>query len=484
MQENSHSTRDSGRPDKPDVSGGSSRDSDKVSDQGDSPVGVSGAESKGSINRSDNAAARDNVLAVGSRTHAGSGFHQNLASHQGGSSRTHAGSGQPKQRESPRMGVLKSPSLHIVFGVTLTGIMGVASVTPILPMISDQFGVTPDQASLLIIIFTLPGVFLTPIFGVLGDLYGRKRVLIPILLLFAVAGTACFFAPDFKTLLILRFLQGIGAASLGAMNVTIISDVFHGNDRTAALGYNSGVVSFGAAVYPAIGGALSIIGWRYPFLLPILAVPTALLVLFKLKLPPPRRNIHVPTYLKSVHRTLSSRKIRIMFLLSTSTFMLIYGPILTFMPFYLEHYFSSSALVIGLIIASMSLGNLISGVLLGYLSMFFKTLELLLISYLMVAASLLMIPMMPNEWLIMIPCILFGFAIGINNPNIQTLIANAVRPEQRGGVLSVNGMVLRAGQTLGPVMMSTLFVFAGYVGAYILSAVLSVLIYLFLRTRM
>jgi hypothetical protein len=74
--------------------------------------------------------------------------------------------------------------------------------------------------------------------------------------------------------------------------------------------------------------------------------------------------------------------------------------------------------------------------------------------------------------------------VGINNPNIQTLIANAVRPEQRGGVLSVNGMVLRLGQTLGPLMMSTLFVFSGYVGAYLLAAVMSVLIYLFLRSRM
>jgi MFS family permease len=380
--------------------------------------------------------------------------------------------------------VLTNPGLLIVFGVTLTGIMGVSSITPILPVISSVFSVSPEQASLLIIVFTLPGVILTPVFGILADRYGRKMVLVPVLFLFALAGTACFFAPDFQTLLILRFVQGIGAASLGAMNVTVISDLFSGDDRTTALGYNSGILSFGATIYPAVGGALSVIGWRYPFLLPILAVPTGLLVLFKLKTPPPLAIPDFKPYLRNVRRSLGSRKIQTMFLLSTSTFLLVYGPMLTFMPFYLEHNFQASAVSIGLILASMSVGNLISGMLLGRISRSYKTLELLLISYLMVAVSLAIVPLMPNIYFMTLPCIIFGFAIGINNPNIQTLIAKTVRPEQRAAVLSVNGMVLRIGQTIGPVIMSALFVIGGYNGAYILAAILSLGIYLFLRLRL
>jgi MFS transporter, ACDE family, multidrug resistance protein len=380
--------------------------------------------------------------------------------------------------------VLTNPGLLIVFGVTLTGIMGVSSITPILPVISSVFSVSPEQASLLIIVFTMPGVILTPVFGILADRYGRKMVLVPVLFLFALAGTACFFAPDFQTLLILRFFQGIGAASLGAMNVTVISDLFSGDDRTTALGYNSGILSFGATIYPAVGGALSVIGWRYPFLLPILAVPTGLLVLFKLKTPPPLAIPDFKPYLRNVRRSLGSRKIQTMFLLSTSTFLLVYGPMLTFMPFYLEHNFQASAVSIGLILASMSVGNLISGMLLGRISRSYKTLELLLISYLMVAVSLAIVPLMPNIYFMTLPCIIFGFAIGINNPNIQTLIAKTVRPEQRAAVLSVNGMVLRIGQTIGPVIMSALYVIGGYNGAYILAAILSLAIYLFLRLRL
>jgi len=389
----------------------------------------------------------------------------------------------PLQTYNPAR-VLRHPTLHIVFGITLTGIMGVASITPVLPLVSEIFAISPEQASLLIIVFTMPGVLLTPVFGIMADRFGRKQVLVPVLMLFAVAGTACFFAPDFRTLLILRVFQGIGAASLGAMNVTIISDTFSGNDRTAALGYNSGVLSIGAATYPAVGGALALISWNFPFLLPILAVPTGLIVLFGLKLPPPEPKSDFREYLRDIRQSIYSRKIITLFLLSTSTFLLVYGPILTFLPFYMKHYFDSSTLVIGLVIASMSFGNLISGMLLGYLSIYFKTLELLLISYLMVAASLLIIPIMPGAFWVMIPCILFGFAIGINNPNIQTLIAKTVRPRHRAAVLSINGMVLRLGQTTGPLVMSFFFVVSGYVGAYIMAAFLSVGIYLFLKSRL
>lgn len=375
----------------------------------------------------------------------------------------------------------RNPNLLIVFSVTLTGIMGVSSITPILPSVSAHFAITPEQASMLITVFTLPGVFLTPVFGILADWYGRRRVLVPVLTLFGIAGTACFFTETFSTLLVLRGLQGIGAASLGAMNVTIISDLFHGQDRTTALGYNSAVLSLGATLYPAIGGAMALIGWRYPFLLPLLAFPTALLVLFRLDTPKPDRSLDVAAYFRGVRKSLRSRKIRTMFLLSTSTFLLLYGPLLTFLPFFMEDRFGSDSWVIGIVLASTSIGNLVSGAMLGRLSARFTPVQMLLFSYLIYAGALVGIPFMPQAWSLSIPAILFGAAIGINNPNIQTLIAKTVRPEQRAAILSINGMVLRLGQTVGPLLMGLFFAVAGPDGAYILMAGMALLIFAWLR---
>lgn len=377
--------------------------------------------------------------------------------------------------------VHRNPNLLIVFSVTLTGIMGVSSITPILPSVSAHFDITPEQASMLITVFTLPGVFLTPVFGILADWYGRRRVLVPVLTLFGIAGTLCYHADTFTSLLVLRGLQGIGAASLGAMNVTIISDLFHGNDRTTALGYNSAVLSLGATLYPAIGGAMALFGWRFPFLLPVLAFPTALLVLFRLDTPKADRTLDVSAYFRGVRKSLGSRKIRTMFLLSTSTFLLLYGPLLTFLPFFMEDRFGSDSLVIGIVLASSSIGNLVSGAMLGRLSARYTPVQMLLISYLIYAGALVMIPFMPAAWSLGIPAILFGAAIGINNPNIQTLIAKTVRPEQRAAILSINGMVLRLGQTTGPLLMGLFFAFAGPEGAYILMAGMALLIFAWLR---
>jgi MFS transporter, ACDE family, multidrug resistance protein len=88
---------------------------------------------------------------------------------------------------------------------------------------------------------------LTPIWGVLSDRFGRKRVLAPSPILFGLVGGACALARDFGLLLMLRLLQGIGAVALGAINVTIIGDLFSGRRRTAAIGYNSSVLSTATA---------------------------------------------------------------------------------------------------------------------------------------------------------------------------------------------------------------------------------------------
>jgi len=161
--------------------------------------------------------------------------------------------------------VLKDKNLHIIFGITLSAVMGVSSIAPALPVIARALDVTTDQIGLLITVFALPGILLTPFLGVLADRFGRKRILIPSLLLYGIAGVACAFTTSFSDLLWLRFLQGAGSAALGALNITLIGDLFQGNRRATAMGYNGSVLSVGTAVYPAIGGLLAAFAWNYPF---------------------------------------------------------------------------------------------------------------------------------------------------------------------------------------------------------------------------
>ena len=162
-------------------------------------------------------------------------------------------------------------------------VLGVSSVTPAFPTIVRELGVSGGQVGLLITVFTL--LVLTPVLGVLSYRWGRKRILVPALLLLGVAGGACTLARSFELLLLLRFFQGMGPETLGTLNVTVIGDIYDGLERSAALGYNSRVLSVGTASYLAVGGALATFGWFYPFALPVLAIPIGIFVLFSLRNP-------------------------------------------------------------------------------------------------------------------------------------------------------------------------------------------------------
>ena len=168
------------------------------------------------------------------------------------------------------------PNLNLVFCITLLAVLGVSSIAPVFPTVAEELNVPPEAVGLLITVFTLPGIILTPVLGVLADRIGRKQVLVPALILFSLAGASCSLARDFQLLLALRFLQGVGAASLGSLNATLIGDLFEGQRRTQAMGYNASVLSVGTALYPSLGGALALLGWYVPFALPIVGLGVAL----------------------------------------------------------------------------------------------------------------------------------------------------------------------------------------------------------------
>jgi len=131
--------------------------------------------------------------------------------------------------------------------------------------------VSAGRVGLLVTAFTFPGVILTTFAGILADRYGRLRIMIPGLILFAVAGAACVFATSLPMLIALRVVQGIGASPVGSINVTLIGDLFTGRQRTKAMGFNASVLSIGTAAYPVVGGALAMLAWSAPFGLAVLA---------------------------------------------------------------------------------------------------------------------------------------------------------------------------------------------------------------------
>jgi len=98
-------------------------------------------------------------------------------------------------------------NLQLIFAITLMAVMGVSSIVPALPDVMEGLDFTPATIGLVVSVFTLPGVILAPVVGVLADRVGRKVVLVPSLFIFGGFGFACFFAQDMTQLLVLRFFQ-------------------------------------------------------------------------------------------------------------------------------------------------------------------------------------------------------------------------------------------------------------------------------------
>ena len=378
------------------------------------------------------------------------------------------------------------PNLNIVFGVTLISVLGVASVTPAFPEMTRALGVNQEDAAWLISAFTIPGLLFTPLVGLLSDRYGRRRVLIPCLFLFGAAGGACFFAPGFGALMTLRFLQGLGSAPLNVLNAALIGDFFEGDDRPAAMGYNTSMIGVGTALYPALGGLLAMVGWNYPFLLALLALPVGAWAYLGLeegkKFPAGSPPSGRPS--TSLRAGLTGKGIPLLLFATMMAFVIQFGGFITFLPFFLESGYGATPLTIGVISAVMSISGAVTSSRAGWLSARFSRRSLVTAAFALYGFALLFLLRAPGCCGMLIPAALFGMGQGVNIPNLLTALTDRAPEENRAVVLSLNSLSLRLGQTLGPPLFGAIFASRGieavFTAGAVLAAAMAVAIFTFL----
>ncbi len=113
--------------------------------------------------------------------------------------------------------------------------------------------------------------------GRLGDLYGRKRLFMAGLALFAISAATAAAAPDIWSLIASRVAQGVGAAFLYTLSIALIGEIFPPEERGRAVAIWSGISTSALAIGPLVGGAIvDAAGWRWIF---VMLVPGALLAL-------------------------------------------------------------------------------------------------------------------------------------------------------------------------------------------------------------
>lgn len=114
--------------------------------------------------------------------------------------------------------------------------------------------------------YLLPQAVLTPIFGKLADLYGRKPTILAGLFMFLSGSVLCGFAPSMPMLVIFRLIQGIGAGSVLPIAMTLIGDLYSIQERARIQAYTASVWGIASIVGPLLGGLIvATIGWRWIF---------------------------------------------------------------------------------------------------------------------------------------------------------------------------------------------------------------------------
>lgn len=352
---------------------------------------------------------------------------------------------------------IRTRPLYLIFSITLASVMGVSSIAPAFPAIADAMGVSTGQIGLLITFFTIPGILFTPIFGILADRLNRKVILIPSLLLFGIAGAACSTATNFDQLLLYRALQGMGSASLGVINLTLIGDYYKGKRRAEIMGYNGSVLSVGTAIYPAIGGALALFGWFAPFLLALLAIPVALAALILIETNGTGHSMSLGLYLREIASSLVKRHVLALLLCMFLTTIILYGGYITFFTIFLDEEFGLSSLMIGVFLSTSSLMTAITSASLGRILKYLENHHLIRLAAVLYTLIFLSLPWIDTLWVFLLPIICFGVAQGINIPSVLTLLTGSAPDSYRAAFLSVNWIVMRVGQSLGPYLLGIVY---------------------------
>jgi len=141
------------------------------------------------------------------------------------------------------------------------------SVTNVaLSSIGGSFGGTAADLQWTINAYMLPLSALLLLGGAAGDHFGRRRLLVAGVALFAIASVLCAAAPSLPILLAARGLQGIGAAMLMPNSLAILGNAFSGEARGRAIGTWAAAGAIASAVGPPLGGWLvDTVGWRAIF---------------------------------------------------------------------------------------------------------------------------------------------------------------------------------------------------------------------------
>ena len=345
-----------------------------------------------------------------------------------------------------------------------------------LPTYAAQVGVGVAVIGLLIAVYDLAEIVAKPLFGTLADRRGMKQTMLAGIVLFIVASLAYpLFDP--RLLIVVRFVQGLGAAALSAVSLALVG-ISYQQQRGRSYGIYNAIKGAGYVLSPIIGTALV---WRSNFAAIFLASAAVGVLAFALTLllPEPRtRNAHAfdddddfaLTSLAAVMRQPSLWP----WFATTVVNMFFVGILFGFLPVRV-HALAYGPLGTGLLLTAAAASYLLIQPLAGVTADRYGADATVRLGLALAGLSIIAVPFVDGALLGAV-AVLAGFGIGTVWTNTDALVSSLAQAGQMGATMGVAGSFKEFGDMLGPLLIGLLSQAFGLTVGFVASGVAGLLV--------
>ncbi|RAU98885.1 MFS transporter [Paenibacillus sp. YN15] len=368
------------------------------------------------------------------------------------------------------MSAPKKKDLLALSSIPLIMTLGNSMLIPVLPGMRSQLNVSSFQVSLIITVYSVVAIFLIPVAGFLSDRFGRKKVIVPSLILTGLGGLLCgiaavWLAHAYVWILAGRFIQGIGAAGAFPIVMPLVGDLFQDEAQVSAgLGMIETSNTFGKVLSPILGSLLAVIVWHAPFwAIPVLCAASLIMVWLMVKVPKKQeaKPPGIPQFFASV-RTLFRQKGRwlyAIFVLGGICMFVVFGTLFYLSQMLEDEHGMHGVLKGGMLAiptAALCACSFGTGKLIGNHKKRMKWFNLSG-TFLLTAATLVCAWFGEKSVLLdMVLISLSSAGVGIALPCLDAFITEGIEKEQRGTVTSFYSSMRFIGVAAGPPVASVM----------------------------
>lgn len=369
--------------------------------------------------------------------------------------------------------------------IPLVMTLGNSMLIPVLPSMEKKLHISSFQSSMVITVYSIVAIILIPLAGYLSDHIGRKKVIIPSLIIAwiggAVSGWAAWkFDQAFWLILLGRGLQGVGAAGAAPIVLPLVGDMFKNEgDVSSCLGLIETSNTFGKVLSPILGASLAGFIWFLPFFaFPVFCIISVLLMIFLVKSPKREVNtIPFQQFFNNVKKTFTEkgRWLYAIFFIGGILMLILFGIL-----FYLSELFEreygikdiKKGFFLALPLGALCLSSFITGKMIKKNKVLMKWITVggILASALSIAALWLSIKL----WYMITMFLICGIGIGAGLPSLDALITEGVEKNERGTITSIYSSMRFIGVAAGPPIIALLMKYSNH-WIFILLSILSLL---------